>query len=426
MEPMISFVVKINIVLGIFFLFYQFLLSKHTLYIANRVYFLGALIVAILFSSIDPLSWWSSPLPLSTFPIHLPEIKAELTSGNRHWLWSDYALFIMCAGSFLLLVRLLIQLLSIHTLYKKCSKVIINAKPMLVTTDRVNPFSFFKLIFVNPQMHNACDLNQIIEHETIHVRQWHTIDIMLYEVATILFWYNPFVWLLRRSMKLNIEYITDRQMVKNGTNKHKYQYNLLRVSQLKAPISIVSNFNFNDLKKRIIMMNKTETTKHNVAKFLLLLPILCLTTLLLNAKGIKQHVDSPQESTNPKSESNNISANADKSVQNSTDSANVASIAFDKLEHDFGTINEADGKVSAYFTFINNSDKTLVISSVVASCGCAVPEWTKEPVKPNGVGIIRATYDPLGRVAPFDRTLTVYTNGNPNRIVLHIKGLVVR
>jgi hypothetical protein len=105
------------------------------------------------------------------------------------------------------------------------------------------------------------------------------------------------------------------------------------------------------------------------------------------------------------------------------ESENAFTIQFDKSVHDFGTIRASNGKTSTLFTFINLGDKPLVINQVKASCGCTVPEWTNEPVLPGGVGYVKATYNPTSRVI-FDRTLTVYSNGNPSQLTLHIKGTV--
>ena len=114
------------------------------------------------------------------------------------------------------------------------------------------------------------------------------------------------------------------------------------------------------------------------------------------------------------------------------EAANVAleetesTIAFDKYKHDFGTINESDGKVSAIFTFTNLSNSPLVISKVEASCGCTTPEWTQEPVAPGAQCYVKATYDPTNRIYFFERSLTVYSNGFPSKIVLIIKGTVIK
>jgi len=119
-------------------------------------------------------------------------------------------------------------------------------------------------------------------------------------------------------------------------------------------------------------------------------------------------------------------------VKSTNESANVveeeseASIVFDKSKHDFGTIRESAGKVSAVFTFTNLGDTPLVISKVVASCGCTASEWTQEPVAPGEQGYIKATYDPKNRIYFFNKSLTVYSNGNPSKITLSIQGTTVK
>jgi len=101
-------------------------------------------------------------------------------------------------------------------------------------------------------------------------------------------------------------------------------------------------------------------------------------------------------------------------------------ITVDKTLHDFGTIKEMGGKVSAAFIVTNNTKATIVITYVSASCGCTVPTWTKDPIEPGNTGLVTATYNPLGRPGPFDKTITILTNGSPERILVRIKGTVVK
>jgi len=99
-------------------------------------------------------------------------------------------------------------------------------------------------------------------------------------------------------------------------------------------------------------------------------------------------------------------------------------ITIDKTVHEFGTIKEDDGNVSATFIITNNSKESILITNVVRSCGCTAPAWTKEPIEPGKTGEVTATYDPRGRRGPFDKTITIITTGNPDRIVVRIKGTV--
>lgn len=99
-----------------------------------------------------------------------------------------------------------------------------------------------------------------------------------------------------------------------------------------------------------------------------------------------------------------------------------AVISAEQTSHDFGTIKEADGKVSHTFQIKNEGNMPLVITRVIASCGCTTPEWTKEPIAPGKTGDIKVTYDPAGRPGPFAKTISVYSNGKTGSFILTIRG----
>jgi len=100
-------------------------------------------------------------------------------------------------------------------------------------------------------------------------------------------------------------------------------------------------------------------------------------------------------------------------------------VVVDKTVHDFGTIKQADGKVSAVFTLTNNSNTPIVINEVRTSCGCTASDWTKEPIEQGKSGTVTATYN-AAVVGPFEKTVTinVFEGDKINTIVVRIKGTV--
>ena len=100
-------------------------------------------------------------------------------------------------------------------------------------------------------------------------------------------------------------------------------------------------------------------------------------------------------------------------------------ITFEKTEHDFGKINEGDGRVSVDFVFKNEGMAPLVLSNVRASCGCTTPSWTKEPVEPGQSGTITVTYNPNGRPGRFQKTVTITSNASEPTKKVYIKGEVI-
>lgn len=106
-----------------------------------------------------------------------------------------------------------------------------------------------------------------------------------------------------------------------------------------------------------------------------------------------------------------------------------AAIKFEKRTHDFGSINEVDGRVEAVFEFENVSNKPVTLTNVTASCGCTTPHWPKEPIAPGKKGYITATYNPAGRPGNFSKSITIrYLKAGDEKAsaaVLNIKGSVV-
>ena len=101
-------------------------------------------------------------------------------------------------------------------------------------------------------------------------------------------------------------------------------------------------------------------------------------------------------------------------------------IKFSESTHDFGNINEADGKVSFTFEVTNPGKTVLLITNVQGSCGCTVTDWSKSPIDPGKKGFVKVTYNPENRPGTFNKTITVSNNSDENPVTLFIKGNVVR
>lgn len=100
-------------------------------------------------------------------------------------------------------------------------------------------------------------------------------------------------------------------------------------------------------------------------------------------------------------------------------------ITFEKTEHDFGKINEGDGRVTTIFTFKNEGMEPLILSNVKASCGCTTPKWPREPIEPGQTGEITVTYNPNGRPGSFTKQVTITSNATEPTKVIRIKGQVI-
>ncbi len=138
------------------------------------------------------------------------------------------------------------------------------------------PFSFLNLVFINPNIHKQDDLPEIFAHEKVHIRENHWVDLMIIELLTVLFWFNPFIWFFERSIKQNHEYLADKGVLSLGHKVGRYQ--ALLVNQLMGVqvIGVTNNLNFALNANRLKMMTKMKTPKIKNLKFSLALPVLAL------------------------------------------------------------------------------------------------------------------------------------------------------
>ena len=159
-----------------------------------------------------------------------------------------------------------------------------------ITGDKA-PCSFANSIFINPEKYEWETYNQILLHEKIHIEQKHTIDLLLAEIVLIFQWFNPFAWQWRKALEINLEFLTDNQMLQQETvEKESYQFSLLKVAAPQFPLSLTTNYNQSLLKKRIIMMNSKKSNVNTTWKYFFLLPLMVLFVCLFNQPAAQSQI----------------------------------------------------------------------------------------------------------------------------------------
>ncbi|XHR96852.1 M56 family metallopeptidase [Mucilaginibacter sp. UC70_90] len=280
------FLLKVNIALLLFCAGYYLVLRPLTFYTLNRIY----LLAAILFASIYPQINFSAFVqrheelakPMEQIAINW-QSSAQLVNQPvqtfDYWYWLSVVFW---TGAGLLLIRLVLQLLSLLRLYKNSKPQYIGEHLVRVMDKDAAPFSFWRSIYVNPAKHEPADLKSILLHEQVHVNQWHTADILLAELSSIFYWFNPGIWLIKRAVRENIEFITDRKILKNGIDCKTYQYSLVNVSFNNNQPGIVNHFNISTIKKRIIMMNAKRSSKLNLTRYAFVVPAVMALLLVFS------------------------------------------------------------------------------------------------------------------------------------------------
>ena len=286
MPTLFVFLLKVNIALLLFCAGYYLVLRRLTFYTLNRIYLVSAIVFASLYPKINLSDFVqrhqqiTKPVEAIVFNWQTPAKKfAGPFSQPNYWYWVETAFWI---GAALLAMRLLTQLFSLYKLYRNSAPAQIYGHRVRVVNGKAGPFSFWKSIYVNPSNHEPADLRAILLHEQVHVNEWHTLDILLAELSIIFYWFNPGIWLMKKAIRENIEFITDRKILDKGVDTKQYQYSLVNVGFSVAPQGIANHFNISTIKKRIIMMNAKRSSKVNLTRYAFLVPAVVVLLLVFS------------------------------------------------------------------------------------------------------------------------------------------------
>lgn len=298
----LPYFLKVNLALAILYICYRLLFRNDTFFRLRRAVLLSVYLIAFLYPLLDISIWlstresvteivnyYSTILPLKTV------VAADDTplSTEADWLTiaESYMLLIYLAGITLLFLRCIIELFTVIRLRFRSPKQLINGTTIYVLPSQKEPYSFFGWIFASPESHTPPTLEEILVHEKTHVRQLHSIDVVLGEIVCILCWINPFAWLLKKEISSNHEYLADEQVMLAGYNKKEYQYHLIGLEHPEMAIAkLYNNFSVLPLKKRITMLNKKRTGRVGKVKYLTLLPLAAGLLLLNNIDAMARIV----------------------------------------------------------------------------------------------------------------------------------------
>lgn len=283
MEAALLYLLKANVVLALFAAAYYGLLRRLTFFKLNRVYLLVALLFAAVYPALPvPALWPAAKLAaLPVTPLVAPRLAQAVgpASHTPQLLVLGGALYAAGAGG--LVLRLLVQLLSLALMRARSRAAVVLGQPVRLVPGTGGPFSFGGSIYLSAAtLADAAGLPAVLHHEQAHVRQWHTLDVLLVQAATALAWPNPAAWLLRRAALDNLEYLADRAALQTGLDRRAYQYSLLhqQASPVPAP-ALAFHFSFLTLKNRILMLNQPASTTRQLGRYLLAAPLIMLLAL---------------------------------------------------------------------------------------------------------------------------------------------------
>lgn len=339
---MLIYLIKVNVSLIVFYLCYKLFFQRDTFWTFRRIYLLISILFSILYPLISVEGWIKKQEPIisAISSIQLNEFVFSPNGlGQTDFFTLENVLWVLYGSVALFLFwQTCIQLFSILSRRMKGSKEILKGVEIIRMDEKITPFSFFKWIFINPALHAQYEMEEILEHEKTHVRQWHSLDVIMGRLQSIVCWFNPAVWLIQHEIRNNLEFLADNQVIKSGYEPKKYQYHLLSLAYEPADSKLGNQFNVSPLKKRIRMMNSKRTKKAGLFKYGIIIPI---TLSILALSGMQEVLASMQNTTEI------APPTKQKKVAESTNKKGVDFISLQKIDKNQTTTPNSDPEKSA-------------------------------------------------------------------------------
>lgn len=289
-NTIILYIIKVSVSISLLYGIYMLFLRKDTFNHFKRYYLLFAVFASVLFPicNIDISGWETTKGTLTEIilpqAVVIPENAGEITAisqtAEQTINLSKIILYLMIGGTVLFSLRFIIQLVSIIKIRLSHKVFLERNHKIIYMPEGTAPFSFFYWIFLPENVADQQDKDIMIAHEKVHSIQNHSADIIIGELFRAVFWWNPFSWLIRKEMHVNLEYLADEGVLQRGYEPRAYQYLLLNMTNSNASIQVVNYFNVSQLKKRIVMINQEKSRKILTAKYLLVLPVTFLMLLI--------------------------------------------------------------------------------------------------------------------------------------------------
>ncbi|KQT22198.1 hypothetical protein ASG31_02345 [Chryseobacterium sp. Leaf404] len=279
-----SLVLKIIICSGILLGLYHWFLSKEKTFVFNRFY----LIFSVVFSLIIPFVTIELPEFNEEKPTLLieQEISQQILTGQileeKSFDFTEILLVIYCLIALIFLFKFIFSVLKIKNL--KGRKIIYKSRNVVFLKQDLAPFSFWNTIYISEKSFKSSGIDErVFLHEDIHIRQKHSLDLIFIEILKSILWLNPIFYFYKNAMVNNHEFLADERVITKNTDIKNYQELILQEVLKQQNLSLTHQFNFNNTKKRFIMMTK-QNSKFAKAKKFLSIPVFAIAVFVFAEK----------------------------------------------------------------------------------------------------------------------------------------------
>ncbi|HTG55985.1 MAG TPA: M56 family metallopeptidase, partial [Niabella sp.] len=277
---MLIYLIKAIACSGVFYLLYTLLFNTEKMLVFNRFYLLGSLVASFL-------------IPMITITVEVPEIAQKpvymmpeelveaqyVPAPGVDWVFDTeiVAIALTMIVSCFLMVRFLLNFSTLIEVAMRGKVVYLKGIRVVLLNGPIAPHSFLNTIYLSKVEYESGEIEgEVIEHEMAHIRQKHSWDILFLELLKIISWFNPFIYLYKRSVKINHELLADAAVVKQLGDVRSYQVVLLQRAAAQSSLALASSFTFYITKKRLTMLLKKPNKKRRFVLSMTLIPVTAL------------------------------------------------------------------------------------------------------------------------------------------------------
>ncbi|MDA3868063.1 MAG: energy transducer TonB [Salinivirgaceae bacterium] len=292
------YLLESTVCLMFFAVFYLLFLRKQTLFQVNRYYLLVTLFLSLFIPAIDWLIHIPNSLAAPVVLLDTVVVTARYAEGVAAQTMQQFPWLavLLLSGSGLVLFFLVGSFGYIISL-RLSSDIVRKDGVVFVINEQIkHPFSFGYFIFLHPKLFYNEEYNHIIIHEKVHVKQYHTIDLLVSGIVAALQWFNPFAWIYRDAFREVHEYMADQQVLKQGVDPILYRKTMVEEAGGLMPGSL-SFFNVSFTKRRFKMMSTIKTPKTKALKVLVMIPFTIIMVLVFSCSTDYENEDVPTAPT---------------------------------------------------------------------------------------------------------------------------------
>ncbi|SMC35776.1 M56 family metallopeptidase [Moheibacter sediminis] len=301
---MIELIFKTLACSGLFIAFYLLILQREKMFAFNRFYLIATLLLSFAIPFMEfgmnqmenvPVVAEVIPVEIAKNDINIAELVAQKnvekqtisTAGSSQSTFNWWILvpLIYLVLTLVMLLRFISNLLNLFVMTRMNDRIQKQGFTIVSVKTDISTFSFFNYLFVpKNEIHSERIQPEIFRHELAHMKQKHSFDVLLIEFLKIFFWFNPFLYMYKKSIQTNHEFLADAEVLNQNLDTVHYQRLLLEKVSAKSQTALASPFNYLVTKKRFIMMTKKTSRMKTIALKLFSIPLLVITMLVFSEK----------------------------------------------------------------------------------------------------------------------------------------------